>query len=78
MKRLCAVLMLTGALVGCDNEPSRDVKYYTEHPDERAAKLEECKNNPGEAKYSPNCDNAKASASRAILDSNNTGMSGIK
>lgn len=81
MKKITLVMviaLLTGLLAGCDKEPLRDVKYYDEHPDEREQKVKECVNNVGTAKYSPNCDNAKASLSRAILSSKNTGMARIK
>ncbi len=34
------------------------VDYYKAHPSERKAKIAECKNNPGELKKTPNCQNA--------------------
>lgn len=44
---------------GCgEQEEVKTVDYYKEHEAERKAKIEECKNNPGELRGTPNCINA--------------------
>lgn len=40
------------------SEEVKTVNYYKQHISERKAKIEECKNNPGELKGTPNCVNA--------------------
>lgn len=53
-------------LYGCDNTPKEQtmtVDWYKEHKAERVAKLNECKNNPGELAATPNCINAQKAAS---------------
>lgn len=42
------------------SEEVKTVNYYKQHISERKAKIEECKNNPGELKGTPNCINAIA------------------
>lgn len=58
MKRLTVILLLASALSACKDEPTNDVQYYLDHPKERAEKLAECKNNPGEKAIAANCINA--------------------
>jgi hypothetical protein len=64
MKRLLiaasfAALML---LPGCKEEKEvKTVQWYTEHPAERQAQMDICKNNPGQLKDDPNCINAMQS-----------------
>lgn len=78
MNRLWAVLLLPAFLAGCNGEKTNSVEYYTEHKDERNAKLQECRDNPGELKKTPNCINAAESAQRAMLDPNNNNMPSIR
>ncbi|CCJ51899.1 EexN family lipoprotein [Bordetella parapertussis] len=59
MKRLTVILLMASALSACkDSEPTHDVQYYLDHPKERAEKLAECENNPGEKAIATNCINA--------------------
>jgi len=49
------------SVTGCSEKPTEDVKtvdYYKTNPEERKAMIDECKNNPGELKDTPNCVNA--------------------
>lgn len=60
---------------GCgEKEEVKTVEYYKEHADERKAKIEECKNNPGELRGTPNCTNAiaayRSSGAKVRLDDN--------
>lgn len=43
-------------------ETTRTVDWYKTHSTERAAKLRECRDNPGELRDSPNCVNAEKAA----------------
>lgn len=54
-------------LSSCNTEPTHDVQYYLDHPQERKAKLEECKNNPGELMNTPNCKNADQAELKAMF-----------
>lgn len=46
-------------LSACEKEEVvHDVEWYLAHEDELDAKIEECKNNPGELSKTPNCINA--------------------
>ncbi|OIS90313.1 EexN family lipoprotein [Brucella cytisi] len=78
MRKFCMLLLLPAFLAGCNGEKTNSVEYYTEHKDERAAKLEECRNNPGELKHTPNCVNAAESAHKAMFDPNNSNMPSIR
>lgn len=40
------------------SEEVKAVNYYKQHTKERKAKIDECKNNPGELRGTPNCVNA--------------------
>lgn len=42
------------------SEEVKTVNYYKQHTAERKAKIDECKNNPGELRGTPNCINAIA------------------
>jgi hypothetical protein len=59
-------------LAGCDGEKTHDVNWYKTHDAERLVKLEQCKNNPGELEYAPNCQNAKKAAEELTFDSHNS------
>lgn len=53
-------------LSACEKEEVvHDIEWYLAHEDELDAKIEECKNNPGELSKTPNCINA-AQAKRRI------------
>ena len=53
---VCCVL---GSVVGCrDTEETKTVEWYQANKEALAAKLEECKNNPGDLADTPNCKNA--------------------
>lgn len=64
-------------LTACDGDPQHDVAYYKAHTAERDKKIAQCQNNPGELSASPNCANAKAALSAAILDPSNKKMGTI-
>ena len=57
-----AMGLLFTVLGGCDtrqgHEEVRPVDWYESNATERAAKLEECKSNPGKLDATPNCVNA--------------------
>lgn len=68
MKRLTVILLVASALSACkDSEPTHDVQYYLDNPKERAEKLAECKNNPGEKALAANCVNANEAQRKAML-----------
>lgn len=61
---MTALVAGTALLSACNEEAKKEVKtvqWYTEHPQERAAQLKICANNPGQLKEDPNCINAKQS-----------------
>jgi hypothetical protein len=69
------VLAICLVLAAC--EETKSVQYYEDNPNDRAAKMEECQNNPGEKEYMPNCENAKTALKKKLLDPNNKGVSKI-
>lgn len=61
---MTALVARVALLTACSEEAKMEVKtvqWYTEHPQERAAQLKICANNPGQFKDDPNCVNAKQS-----------------
>lgn len=64
VRNLAVMALVSFALTGCfDEEPAstvpvHDVEWFKAHNDARKATLEECSNNPGELKDTPNCSNA--------------------
>ena len=70
MKKQTCLLMLTTSLLlsGCgQSEPTHDVQYYLDHPDEMNTKIKQCENNPGELMKTPNCQNAMEAHSKKML-----------
>jgi hypothetical protein len=65
LSTIISVTALT-ALTAC-SEKVYDVEYYLQHVEERKAKIEQCKNNPGEMANNPNCKNAAAALNRAMF-----------
>lgn len=66
--KIIATALFLALLSGCGEddkqaELTRTVDWYKEYKAERSAKLEECKNNPGELSATPNCINAQKAAS---------------
>lgn len=55
MSAVLAVMVLSFAGY---SEEVKKVNYYKQHSTERKAKIDECKNNPGELRGTPNCVNA--------------------
>lgn len=53
-------LMSSGCGEDIPKEETMSVEWYEANNAERAAKLQECKNNPGELRLTPNCVNAKS------------------
>lgn len=74
MKLILASLILvaTGATVA--QAAPRDVAYYTANPAIRKKTIEQCLNDPGRRGQTPDCINAKAAESRAIINPKNQGM----
>lgn len=68
-KRLFTLCVMVGLLSACNGEVTHDVRYYLDNADERAVKLAECGNNPGEKDISPNCVNAREAETKAMLSS---------
>ena len=67
MKRVLSFAAIAAILLlpGCKEETEvKTVQWYTEHPAERQAQMDLCKNNPGQLKDDPNCVNAMQSAIR--------------
>jgi len=59
--RIVPPLGLAAALAACSApEPGRDVAYYRDHANDRAAKLAACRADPGRSQRSANCLNAVA------------------
>lgn len=77
MKKIILVVSLL-ALAACKEEETKTVDFYAANKAERLAKLEECRNNPGEKGKSPNCINAKNADFQQVLNPENTGMPQIK
>lgn len=81
MKKLTVLLLvvMASAISACqDSEPMHDVQYYLDHPKERAEKITECGNNPGEKAKEPNCINAFEAEYKAIFRKENEGMPKIR
>jgi hypothetical protein len=79
-RNFAVVALVSFALTGCFDEtketgPVHDVEWFKTHNNERQATLEECANNPGELKDTPNCSNAleaeKQLSSGSLHDVNN-------
>ena len=61
---LMALMMLS--VTGCNAEETRTAEWYLQ-PENKVgweAKLEECRNNPGEREKTPNCVNARQAFDR--------------
>lgn len=80
VRNFVVVALVSFALTGCFDDtketgPVHDVEWFKTHDDERQATLEECANNPGELKDTPNCSNAleaeKQLSSGSLHDVNN-------
>lgn len=79
MKKLLITVGVFGAIIaGCSSEITNDVNYYKENPEERAAKIKECLQNPGELEHTPNCENAIAAQTQIEFSSDNKSMPGIR
>lgn len=75
--KLFAGVVTLIALAACSSEKEHDVQYYLDNPTERAAKIEECVNNPGKLDGTVNCENAKDAQVRQEFSSENKGMPSI-
>jgi outer membrane murein-binding lipoprotein Lpp len=71
---IAAIIVLSA----CSSEKEHDVQYYIDNPPERAAKIEECANNPGKLDSTVNCVNAKEAQVRQEFSSENKGMPSIR
>jgi hypothetical protein len=49
---------------------TQTVEWFKEHNEERVAVLEECRNNPGEMKNLPNCQNAETAELKLAVGTN--------
>lgn len=59
--KFLATLALITFLTGCNDTPIEEVKtveYYEQNESSLKLKIKECKNNPGELRETPNCQNA--------------------
>ena len=74
MLGLVTVAVLVG---GCDKrEETQTVEYYVQNDDARKAKIKECKDNPGELKNTPNCQNASKAHAKQLMQIKNVTASG--
>lgn len=64
LSAISVTLVLTFVGCGQTSEEIKTVEYYKLHVSERKTKIDECLNNPGELKNTPNCTNA----TRAQID----------
>lgn len=78
MRKILGLTFATLTVTACDAEKIYDVQYFRDNAEIRREKIEECKNNPGELKHSPNCVNAIQAEHREIMNPENTGMPRIK
>ena len=53
-----AVFLCLGLATGCVQEPAPTVEYFRAHPQERAAQLKQCADDPGSLQDSARCVNA--------------------
>lgn len=71
MKRVLIfpLLLLVTSLTACNSEETRTIEWYLQPENKPAweAKLEECRNNPGELGDTPNCINARKAFDRNFL-----------
>lgn len=60
MNKIIIIAALALIVSGCtEDQPVRSVDWFKDHAKERAETLAECKNNPGEKEFTPNCINAQ-------------------
>jgi hypothetical protein len=79
---IAAFLAVTALTSGARGEEVRTATWFADHPEARAKVDALCKDNPGEAKHEPNCDNAFqgnviAATRAAQVQSNNGGVSDL-
>ena len=55
---VAALLMATALTSGARGEEVKTATWFADHPEARAKVNALCKDNPGQAKHEPNCDNA--------------------
>lgn len=76
-------LLLLAALAACSpgNDelgPLRDVAHFAAHPDERAAVIAQCDNDPGRFDLHPNCANAREAAWDQKMKPGNNAVPSLK
>lgn len=76
--KLFVVIAAITVLSACSSEKEHDVQYYIDNPPERAAKIEECVNDPGKLDSTVNCVNAKEAQVRQEFSSKNKGVPSIR
>jgi hypothetical protein len=79
---VAALLMATALTSGARGDEVKTATWLADHPEARAKVNALCKENPGQAKHEPNCDNAFqgnviAAMRAAQAQSNNTGASNL-
>ncbi len=83
LKRQSAVAFMAALLAACsdagcpptsESAPARGVSWYLANPDERAATLAACRDDPGGALLDADCLNARAAANRRAFDPANKAM----
>ena len=75
---VAALLMATALTSGARGDEVKTATWFADHPEARAKVNALCKDNPGQAKHEPNCDNAFqgnviAATRAAQAQSNNDG-----
>lgn len=62
MKKILFLLLISLSVFafGCKEE-AKTVQWYTDHPEERSARLQMCGDNPGKYQNDPDCINARQS-----------------
>ena len=55
---VAALLMATALTSGARGDEVKTATWFADHPEARAKVNALCKDNPGQAKHEPNCDNA--------------------
>jgi hypothetical protein len=81
MRAVVATLLIGTALAsGTRGEEVKTATWFADHPEARAKVNALCKDNPGQAKHEPNCDNAfqgNVIAATRAAQAHNTGVSNL-
>lgn len=72
MTKYLLVAMSAIVLTGCFDEETKSVDYYVNNENEMKIKVDECRQNPGEKRFLPNCENAMKAQTKLLMDSRKT------